>query len=265
MPTIKHKIIWLLIRACVGLLITLNGYANNWQFEVSPYLWATNMNGDIQVAEQRAHVSERFSDILKHLDIAGMLWLGAKKDKVGLFANAIYAKVSDNANLMADDTPISLKATNQMGFFTVGTSYAVYQKRYAKDKALSLDPYIGLRYTINHTTLKVLDPSASAKSNQNWLDPIIGLGFLASYNNWRFFFAADIGGTNFNKQKSCNIDGLIGYNPTSAKNWIFYCGYKYLYQKYIHGAGNSYFSWNTRLFGPVLGLSYNLAVIRRQR
>jgi hypothetical protein len=255
----KNKNICFLSVLVLSMFISTDLQAKNcdsWQFEVSPYLWAASMNGNVGVGARSAHTSQKFTDLVKHLDSAGMLWIAAKKNNVGLFANAIYIKLSDDKAFSVYNNNITIKATNKSGYFTIGMSYTIYERNYGKLNNFYVAPYIGARYTLNNTTLKLLETSNSVSNNQHWTDPIIGLGLRNNYLNWRFWLGADVGGTNFNNQKSLNIDGLVGYNPTSAKNWTFYLGYKYLYQKYITGSGGDYFAWNMRLFGPLLGLSY---------
>lgn len=239
------------LTACVLLIYSTSCNAAPWKFELAPYLWAINMNGDVQIAARGTHISENAADIFKLFKGGGMLWFNADKDKFGLFANALYANLGKDTSILG----VTVKSGNKFGLFSIGAAYTVYEKNYAKNKKLTFQPYLGLRYTLNNSSVSVLNTNLSASNDQHWTDPIVGGRLRYINNNWRATFAGDIGGTNFNNDKSFNIVGLIGYNPQSLKLITFYAGYRLLYQKYITGSGLDYFAWNMRLFGPIIGFS----------
>lgn len=238
---IKSSIWVLLLLSCVNR-------ASGWQFEIAPYLWATNMNGRVQIRNQSAPVDESFADIVKLLKAGGMLWLSADQDKLGLFANGLYASLSKDI----DYAGYTINSTNKLTIVSAGVSYQIY-----KHNNYFIEPYLGLRFTRNNAGIKISNLGFDADNNQNWTDPILGSRIRYINNGWRVILAADIGGTNFNSNKSLNLNGLVGYNPQTLQNWAFYLGYRYLYQKYSTGQGSDYFLWNMRLFGPMLGLSYS--------
>ncbi len=242
---------------CMGMFGVQCVFAQDepWKFEIAPYLWAINMNGSVGIGPRQTHISESFSDLIKYFKGGGMLWLSANKDKFGLFANAVYADLSKNTNVDTLIGPYTIRSTNKYGVYTLGASYAVYQQRNKNCSLFSVEPYIGLRYTHNSASLKILNTAISFSDNQGWTDPLIGMRLRYNMQGWRFMLAGDVGGTNFNDHNSINLNGLIGYNPCAAKWFTFYVGYKYLYQKYITGSGNDYFAWNMRLFGPLVGFS----------
>jgi len=64
---------------------------SGWEFQVAPYLWALAMNGDATVKGQEADVDVSFSDIWYELNIAFMLEYEARKGRLGLWGNTIYA------------------------------------------------------------------------------------------------------------------------------------------------------------------------------
>lgn len=246
--------------ACAVVIFT-GAYSNvqaadskPWKITVAPYLWAINMDGDVQIAPQSAHVSESFSDILKEFHGGGMLWLDATNDKFGLFANAMYARLEQTTDIDI----YSINSVSKFGLFTFGASYRAFERKYSKYNQFSIEPYIGARYTLNDATVTVQDPSVSASKNVNWTDPIIGARLLCNINRqWSIKFAGDIGGTNFNNDKSYNLNALVGYNPSATSDlFTLYLGYRILYQHYQKGSGQDLFIWKMHLFGPVLGFAF---------
>lgn len=230
--------------------------ANPWKIEVAPYLWAMNMNGRVQVGSQSAHVTESFSDIMKQFKGGGMLWIDANKDRLGLFFNGMYSVLSNTT----DAGPFEVDSTNKFGIFSAGVSYEVFQKTLANAGQIAIEPYLGARYTLNNTTLKVSGTGISATDNQHWTDPIIGARVRYNISKaWLALVAGDVGGTNFNNHNSYNINAFVGYKPqTMLKNTTFYLGYRLLYQNYVSGSGANRFSWDMKLFGPVAGFSMAL-------
>src|SRR5690348_13686785 len=75
-----------------------DSHDNSWKFTIAPYLWALNMNGSVQIRNQRAPVNQTFGDVLSDLNWAGMLWLEADKGKWGVFVNLLYASLSQGAS-----------------------------------------------------------------------------------------------------------------------------------------------------------------------
>lgn len=250
---------------CLLMFIVANSYAdpnNNvttqdkWHFEIVPYLWALNMNGRVGAGPVNVHVDENFNDILSHLNGAAMLYLDAHKDRVGLFLNNLYASLSQSSSIKGI---INAKATNNYGLFATGISYQVYRKYFSngcsEQSQITIEPYFGVRYTINDTTLRIAGISSS--SNHSWYDPIIGTKIRYDFNRkWLALVSGDVGGTNFNDHNSYNIDGFVGYKPQChMTNTTLYMGYRLLYQNYVTGSGFNRFNWDMKLFGPLIGLA----------
>jgi len=239
----------------LGVLIGVQGaHADPWKIEVAPYLWAINMKGRVQVGPVTTHINEDFSDILSQFHGGGMLWLNAQKDRTGIFLNTMYSVLEQSKNVGPRHS-IKVSSKNNFGIFSAGASYALFQHPlHQPGSMLTLEPYIGARYTLNDVTIKIL--GLSFKNNKNWTDPIIGARVKYDVNTfWQGIVAGDIGGTSFKKQKSYNVQGFLGYKPASLKNTTVYAGYRLLYQHYVTGSGLKRFDWTMKLFGPVIGAS----------
>jgi len=223
-----------------------------WTFAITPYVWAINMQGETQIGNQMSVVNQPFSKILQELDWGGMLWLEAKKDRWGAFINTVYAELNNSGN----EGPYTTNIQNKLGLFSGGMSYTAY--RYIQDEStLSIDPYVGFRYTLNNATITIPVLNYNLVNDNTWTDPIIGTRLEYDFNQrWQAILAADIGGTNFNTDKSYNINGFVGYTPQSIKNVTFYAGYRLLYQRYEDGSGPNFFLWSMKMFGPSLGVTF---------
>lgn len=208
------------------------------------------MNGQVTAGPYRADVNESFTDLLKHINFAGMLWLDASNNNFDVFLNLIYTVLSYNTG----DNSISLHAKNRYGITTGGVAYQVYH-----NAIFGISPYAGFRYTGNDTTINVNTSSLSESvtSNQYWTDPIMGarLNFVFT-KAWSAIVSADIGGTNASSQYSYNLEALLGYSPqTHWTNTSLYVGYRLLDQHYATGSGLNYYQWKMKLYGPMLGIA----------
>jgi len=236
------------------LFLLSDGYAqsaDSWKIDVAPYLWAINMNGHVQVGPAKLSVSQSFSDIMKHFQGGGMLWLNAHKGKFGVFSNLLYSVLQDHQTIDA----INISAHNNFGIFSAGVSYEVLRKINANQVSqLAIELLAGARTTLNNTTLHV--DQYSFTDNQNWTDPIIGARATYDINKkWQVTGVGDIGG--INNHNSYDLQGYIGYKPTKPlifDDLTLYLGYRLLHQKYTTGSGLTFYAWNMTISGPVLGL-----------
>jgi hypothetical protein len=236
-------------------LMPATASASQWQFEVTPYLWTLNMNGQVGIGPVTTHVNESFSNIFHHLDFAAMVYASAHKDDFGFYGNVLYASLSDSGNLGANHG-IRVKANEDYGIFGAGISYVVGRHEFSNLSAIAVEPYAGARYNLVNTSLKVNNFS-TLRDNQHWTDPVLGLNLNYMFNKqWSLRLAGDIGGTSTNRQYSYSATGLIGYTPQSFwTNTTTSLGYHFIAQHYISGSGFNRYEWNMHLFGPVLAFT----------
>jgi hypothetical protein len=241
----RSRLCLLFISLC---LFVSDAFATPWNFEITPYIWALNMNGHTSVGPATLPVDQTFSDIFKHLNVAGMLYATAHKDRFGLYFNGIYAVISDGETVDG----IHISGKNKFGVFGAGISYIAYQNQLNWQSKFILEPYAGARYTLNNTTINLNNFSFS--KNVNWTDPVLGLRMDYIYNKkWSGYLIGDIGGTNTTTHYSYSAGAFVSYQPPTWRYVKTYLGYRLLDQHYQTGHGLGYYNWNVKLFGPVLG------------
>lgn len=229
-----------------SLLLSTHLFASPWNVEVTPYLWAINMNGTVTIGHKTTHIDQRFTDLLKHLDLGGMLYVTAHQDNLGFYLNGIYAALSD----AGDADHISVSVHNKFGIVGAGISYIIFN--HAK---LKLEPYAGFRHTFNNTTLKIDD--LSFKKKVKWTDPVLGLQFDYDFNPcWGTTLVGDIGGISASTQYSYTAGAFLKYQPCYWQHIKTYLGYRLLSQHYETGSGSQFYDWNVKIFGPVLGIGF---------
>lgn len=228
-----------------GFFTSTAAFSSPWVIDVSPYMWATSVKGDVSLGNRTAHISESFLDLLKILDFGGMLWLDAHNDRLGFFYNGYYSKLSTNK--VALDTLVT--AASQLVISSAGASYRFSG---APESPFFVEPYIGARYTATRSSVSA-SQFGTAGLKEDWTDAIIGSRFnytLSTASNIEG--AADYGQAS--RSSSYNVMLLAGYQSAiHFKRTRFYLGYRYLHQNYGHGEGASLYRWKMNIFGPVAG------------
>jgi hypothetical protein len=67
---------------------------SKWEFNLTPYLWATGIEGNAGIRGHAAPVDASFIDILKHLDGGLMAAAEARKDRFGIIGEVLYVRLS---------------------------------------------------------------------------------------------------------------------------------------------------------------------------
>ncbi|KTC94031.1 hypothetical protein [Legionella feeleii] len=239
-------------KSLLGLITTSMAFASDAvQVDIAPYLWATSMQGTVQIGPERVSISQSFFDLMKHFEGGGMLFVDIHKNRWGLFGNGLYSVLKDTHRF--DHIPIG--ARNNFGIISGGLSYALVSKPVydAPNPDLSIELLAGARATFNDTKLTI--GPFSFRDNKSWTDPIFGARVTLPLKP-RFHFIAEGDGGKANSHHSYNAQAFLGYQPVKPlffNNVTLYLGYRYLHQYFATGSKLRYFLWDMDIKGPVLG------------
>ena len=82
----------------IALFVHAPAFADEWEWTLTPYLWAAGIDGQAGVGPVDADISMDFGDIVDVLRGAGMLRLEASNGKHGVFGDLLYMRLKeDNA------------------------------------------------------------------------------------------------------------------------------------------------------------------------
>lgn len=98
----KMRLTIMVLLACGLSVGSARAASNDWQFELTPYVWAAGMDGDIEVAGRTAEVEVGFEDLIDKVDIAGS-FLGVVQK--GMWVNWLQV---DYLALSNDERPAAL-------------------------------------------------------------------------------------------------------------------------------------------------------------
>ncbi|MEN8206990.1 MAG: hypothetical protein ABFS24_13400 [Pseudomonadota bacterium] len=241
----------LVAAACVTPMVLA---ADDWRFEIEPYLMASNIEGDAGVGRVTgADVDVSFSDILENLRIGAMIhgealhasgwglildygFMDLENDRSGRFGGVIDASVRQ------------------------GVFEAFAFRRIGKG-ANTFDLYGGVRWWDNDIKL-VVDPaitpgSRRADVDEDWVDPVIGARLTTPLSDrWSLMVRGDIGGFGIASDFTTTLAAGVKYRISDSI--VLDVQYKGLWVDYEDGTSGTpgYFNYDTVTHGPIIGIIF---------
>jgi opacity protein-like surface antigen len=225
-----------------------SGDRNQWSFEVTPYLWAAGLQGDVEVRNRKASVDPSFSDLLKDLDFGVMTAAEIRYGRWGFLFDGMYMRLSKDG-----DTPGPLFAgvdvVSKTGIIAGSFMYRpVWLDRF------TLDILAGARAWILDTELEFkpgILPGVTVSKSTAFADPIIGLRAAVNVTDrLSVSVLGDVGGFGVSSDLTWQAFGGIEYR--FARHWSARVGYRALgidFEK-------AQIKLDAVMHGPVLGVSF---------
>ncbi len=233
-----RKIAYRLPLALAGLLAGLGPLgaaqaADEWEVAVTPYLWATGMKGDTQAGRlPKTSVDMKFSDIMDTLDFGLMGQLEARKNRWGVFVDAIYMKLSDSAEaspaVLGGSPDLHAKARIKQSTLAAALTYR------ALEGPSPVDLFGGLRYTRLDVDVDVdasvfggaVGVQVKRDATKDWVDPYIGVRAQHRLNDkWTLVGYGDVGG--FGVGADFTWQASLGANYDLSRTTSASFGYRY--------------------------------------
>lgn len=229
--------------------------AEGWQFEATPYLLASGMEGKAGVKGHTADVDVSFSDIMDTLDM-GFMGLFTAKNGPWLFGlEGVYMKLSDSirgsvtgpGGLVSVNGKLDSETTMTILQGTVG-----YRVMDGKTKVYVLG---ALRYTdlVADMTVKasfnppIYNGKKHASGSEGWTDAVVGLSVSHQLtDNFALVGYADVGGSSDDNTYQL----IAGADWEFKKDYIARVGYRYLSWDYKSGDT----TWDVAASGPYIGM-----------
>jgi len=228
------------------LACTAPALAQEWRFELTPYLWAAGLKGDVQAKRGgQVDVDASFSDVFENLDFGLMGSFEARCGRWMLLLDGLYIDVSDSQSSPRRGWGnVEVDITHQM--YTIAAGYRVLEV------PASIDLIGGARYTELDAELKLtpgLFPGRRADREVNWWDPFVGARLQYKFTKSLSVVAyGDVGG--FDVGSNFSWQGILGVNYQFTDNLVGKVGYRYLYTDY----DKDDFTYDMALGGFFLGL-----------
>lgn len=227
-----------------------------WQFEITPYLFASGLNGTLGLKGIEADVDMSFGDLWDRLDKAFMLMGTAQKGDWIYGFDGMYVELGGE-QASSWQGPLGNSSSAQLNVEMTQEIYSLSAGRKVwggNDRRLDL---VGVaRYTMLETNMNLAlttgpsllpDGSRTVSGGFDWWDAAIGVRYLAPLSEkWDLVGYADVGagGSDLTYQL------LAGVNWQFSKTFSGKFGYRYFYQDY----SKDDFKWDMAMSGLFAGL-----------
>lgn len=239
----------------------------NWALQITPYVWAAGLDGDISPFRRSPTigVEKSFSDVMADLNVGGFMNVFGRYDRFVLSGDMMYVNTIDSrragplparpipgVGMMPPGSHVDAKVNTKQFTATLMGGYQVINT-----PQIALDVLGGARiwHISNDVTLTGTIGSMSRSGRYverfGWVDPLVGLRtFVPVTQKLSFQGQADIGGFGVGSDLTWSV--LATANYVFSDHLSASAGYKVINVDYAR-RGHVY---NTRLSGPVLGITY---------
>ena len=227
----------------VTIFLATPASAQQWDWKLTPYLWAAGLDGSATVGPVRGDVSVDFSDVLDILRGGALLRLEAQADRHGIYGDLVYLRLKEkNArDTIGGSLELKLDAVIAEGayFYRVGSRYALE---------------LGVRYWDFETTLRpALLPEV--KRANDFVDGFIG--FRSEFDitdQWDLLFRGNVGGGGSDFSAGLQID----FRRRFANGNTLDIGYRALDIDYENGEGLRAVGLDLSMHGLAVGYTFDL-------
>lgn len=236
--------------------------AKQWQFELTPYVWAAANEGsagayglgsDGNINPPLTDIDINFQDLIDSTNLGSMLNFAAKKDKWLLITEFTYLEVSENAS-----KSFAIPAGNGSAEIDLEISGTVLDVaggyQFIEKETFQLYGYAGVRYMDLDTGIGIEAPGDILPSEitmgDSWTD-----GFVGIHTSWQF-------SDKYSFNTRLVVGGLgevdeaymahIAINHQISESWQL--KYFYRYQK-VDYKGDG-FIYEMEITGPGVGVTY---------
>lgn len=235
------------ILACAALITlgTLPAKAADWSTQITPYIWATGIGGDITPfsGAPTLSIDKSFSSLVKDLDGAFFLSGYARRDRLVFMGDFSWSSSSKTGHVSS-----TLPATGKLSQRSVtllGGGRAVQNDNF------TLDLLAGARAWSVKSSIDVAGGMVQAAPSKEFVDPILAArANIAIAPRWSALLYADVGGFGVGSKSTSQLLATVNY-AVDDKFWLS-LGYRQLDVDY-RGGGTLV---DMRMGGPLIGATW---------
>lgn len=228
--------------------------ADNWQFEIEPYLAATSIKGDAGIGRiAGVDVDVDFSTILENLKMAAMIHAEAlHQSGWGVILDYGFMDLEKDGSGPRGGI---IDAGLRQGVLEALLFYRLEQE------SSDIDIYAGLRWWDNDIELEIdpvaLPGSRKTEVEEDWVDPVVGGRITRPLSDkWSLTARADIGGFGIASDLTYSLSAGAKYRVNESIT--IDAQYKGTWVDYEDGTPGTqgYFKYDTVTHGPLLGVIF---------
>jgi len=235
------------------------GATGTWAVQLTPYVWASGVGGDLRPLRGGSVVSmdKSFSDVMKDLDAAFFLTGYARKDRLVLLGDISYSSSSRSGKL-----PLGLPAS---GSFRQASATLAAGYRAVSNADINLDLLAGLRAWSVKASVDVAGGPGpgpppergvagglvQASPEKRFVDPVLGLrAHIPIAPRWSAIAYGDVGGFGLGSRATHQVAATVNYQWSEQA--FVSLGYRVLTLDYRRGGTRI----DVTMAGPLLGATW---------
>lgn len=135
--------------AVAGSASAQAGADDQWRVTVSPYVWATSLDGNVTLAGHKAPVDVSASDAFDQLESIVMGDVEVRKGRWGAFVDYQYAKTHEGVSLMGVPAELGTRSTTVSGgvLFRLIDDPVGGRTAFGDARSFRVEPLIGARWS----------------------------------------------------------------------------------------------------------------------
>lgn len=229
--------------------------SEDWSWRIVPYVLGPSIDGDAGLGRlDSLEVAVDPVDIIEVLSLGGMIFAeGLHRSGWGFMLDYSFMDLED-------DGSFANGAGRADAEIFQGTFNAFAYRRVIDDPDRKLDVYGGIRWwkTTVDVDARIGDLSRSAKVEEDWVDPHLGLRYRQGFGNgdWSFLAQGDIGGFGVSSDFAWTAEAGVAWKVTDTFSLEF--TYKAVGVDYETGnkGTSDYFAYDTTTHGPKIGFAF---------
>lgn len=228
-------------------LLTIPSFAaaevnTGWKFEVTPYVWAAGVSGDVEVRDRTASIDTSFSDIFDHLDMAAAFLGTAQYNSWVTWAQVDYLALSGQKS--SGDRSVSLDSKLTMATLGFGYQFQGWSEHQ------TFDVLLGVRSLHLDNELKT-NNLGSFDNTSDVIDPVIIVRpSIQLSERWRFNPTLSYG-TGGDSNETWELEPQFQFQ--AWENAAFRFGYRKLYYDIDTSRHNNF---DGAFEGPFVGVGF---------
>ncbi len=218
-----------LLSAVALLLLGTSARAAEWEWAVTPYLWASDMSVDVKVnGDEVIGGDVDFSDILDNLEMAFQIHLEGRRGQFGFFTDFTYLSVSDS-NTLPERPPLPGGTEVQVDIETILFELA---GTYQPNENFPLQLFVGVRSIGMDVELDVsipapIDEELSTDGSRDMIDVFGGARMLAPLGeNFFVVLRGDLG--TGDSDLTWNVQTALGLKLGARDQFGAILGYRHM-------------------------------------
>jgi hypothetical protein len=219
--------------------------AEDWQYQLIPYGWATGLGGDVTIRGVDAHVGYSYLDSGRYIDKTG----GGRLE--GWYQNGFGFLVDSNylrSTALADSG--ELTATLKTTLLTTDAAIMGRLMQSDGESTVFADVKIGIRDIDEDGTL--LLPNISYAQSRQWVTPLAGMTIGTRTGPFTFRLGGDFGGAGASYSTNLSASAELDFGAGLS----FILSYRMLHIHDEQGLATTSFAHDLTLKGPSLGVGF---------